>query len=251
MHALNLFIGSTKTILNGGECKLLSKTRRYAIYMLVTVGFAILGNFTSLLLPSYFWGLTYGTLGLILSIIIEMYMELAIREEPPLQVILDEDKIRETARKMKTDPSCRSMKAIWCTRETYMPEYFDEEKATLRRNPRLRIQRLINPDRVERDYYEAHMKSSKALSDQGKYETKKTSMKEFECAIYEFEKPTGIEHKAFFVFNDIAGNSLGLAIFLDPARHEKVRFAVRAIESWFEHEWLTRAQDASLGNKET
>jgi len=219
--------------------------------MILTVSFAVLGNFTSLLLPSYFWGLTYGTLGLILSIIMEMYIELAIKEEPPLQVILDEDKIRELAIKMKTDPSCRSMKAVWCTRETYMPQYYDEEKDVLRRNPRLHIQRLINPDRVEKDRYKAHMQSSKALLDQGRYEIKNTNMKEFELVIWEFEKPTGIEHKAFFIFNDIAVNTIGLAIVLDPTKHEKVRSAVRAIESWFEHEWLTHAQDAPLGSKET
>jgi len=219
--------------------------------MFLTVGFAVLGSFTSLLLPSYFWGLTYGTLGLILSVIMEMYIELAIKEEPPLQVILEEDKIRELARKMKIDPSCRSMRAQWCSRETFIPEYFDEEKAILRRNPRLHIQRLINPDRVEKDYYKAHMQSSKAFLDQGRYEIKNTNMKEFECAIWEFEKPTGIDHKALFVFNDIAANTLGLAIFLDPTKHEKVRSAVRAIESWFEHEWLTHAQDAPLGNKGT
>jgi len=176
-------------------------------------------------------------LGLILSIVMEMYIELAIKEEPPLQVVLEADKLSEIARNMKNDPSCRSMKAIWCTRETYMPQYFDEEKAILRRNPRLHIQRLINPDRVEKDYYKAHIQSSKALLDQGRYESKNTNMKEFECAIWEFEKPTGIEHKAVFVFNDIAGNTLGLAVFLDPTRNEKVRSAIRAIESWFEHEW--------------
>ena len=122
---------------------MLNKTRRYIIYMLLTVGFAILGSFTSLLLPSYFWGLTYGTLGLILSMIMEMYIELAIEEEPPLQVILDEDKMRELAIKMKTDPSCRSMKAVWCTRETYMPQYYDEEKDVLRRNPRLHMSFVV------------------------------------------------------------------------------------------------------------
>jgi len=230
---------------------LLNKTRRYLIYMILTVGFAILGNFTSLLLPSYLWGLSFGTSGLILSIVMEMYIELAIREEPQLQVILEEERIRELARKMKTDPSCRSMKAMWCTRETYMPQYFDEEEAILRRNSRLHIQRLINPDRVEKDYYKAHMQSSKALRDQRRYEIKNTNMKEFEYAIWEFEKPTGIEHKAVFVFNDIASNTLGLAVFLDPTRHEKVRSAVRALEAWFEHEWLAQAQDASLGSKET
>ena len=208
------------------------------MYMILTIGFAVLGSFTSLLLPSYFWGLTYGTLGLILSIVMEMYIELAIKEEPPLQVILEEDKLRDLARKMKNDPSCTSMKALWCTRETYMPQYFDEEKAILNRNPRLHIQRLINPDKVEKDYYKAHLRSSKALFDQGRYETRNTSMHEFECALWEFEKPTGIEHKAVFVFSDIGVNTLGLAIFLDPTRHEKVRSAVRAIESWFEHEWL-------------
>jgi hypothetical protein len=230
---------------------LLNKTRRYLIYMFLTVGFAVLGNFTSLLLPSYFWGLTYGTLGLILSIVMEMYIELAVREEPQLQVILEEDRLRELARKMKTDPSCRSMKAMWCTRETYMPQYFDEEEAILRRNPRLHIQRLVNPDRVEEDYYKAHVQSSRALVDQGRYEIRNTNMKEFEYAIWEFEKPTGIEHKAVFVFNDMASNTLGLAVFLDPTRHEKVRSAVRAIDSWFEHEWLACAQPAMSKKPQT
>ena len=211
------------------------------LYMFLTVGFAVLGNFTSLLLPSYFWGLTYGTLGLILSMVMEMYIELAIKEEPPLQVVLEEDKVRELVRKMKTDPNCRSMKAVWCTRETYMPQYFDEEGAILSRNPRLHIQRLINPDTVEKDYYMAHLQSSKGLVDQGKYETKNTNMKEFEFAIFEFEKSTGIEHKALFVFNDIAGNTMGLTLFLDPTRHERVRTAVRAMESWFEHAWSAPA----------
>jgi len=221
------------------------------MYMILTIGFAVLGSFTSLLLPSYFWGLTYGTLGLILSIIMELYIELAIKEEPPLQVFLEYDKLQQIANNMKSDPTCRSMKAMWCTRETYMPEYYSEEEAILRRNPRLHIQRLINPDRVQKEYYKAHMQSSKALLNQERYEIRKTSMKEFECAIFEFEKPSGMEHKAIFAFNDMAVNTLGLGLFLDPTRHEKVRSAVRAIESWFEHEWLAHAQDVSLGNKET
>jgi hypothetical protein len=220
---------------------LLNKTKRYVIYALVTVGFAILGNFTSLLAPSYFWGLTFGTLGLILSIILELYIELAIKEEPPLQVIFNEDELKEIIRKMKTDPSLSLMKAVWCTRYAYTPEYFDEENAVLRRNPRLHIQRLINPDRMGRDNFEAHMQSSKTLLDQGRYEIRNTNMKEFEFGIYEFEKPTGIEHKAIFTFIDIAGNTVGLAVLLDPTRHEKVRSAVRALESWFEHEWLASA----------
>ena len=220
---------------------MLNKTKRYVIYALVTVGFAILGNFTSLLAPSYFWGLTFGTLGLILSIILELYIELAIKEEPPLQVIFNEDELKEIIRKMKTDPSLSLMKAVWCTRYAYTPEYFDEENAVLRRNPRLHIQRLINPDRMGRDNFEAHMQSSKTLLDQGRYEIRNTNMKEFEFGIYEFEKPTGIEHKAIFTFIDIAGNTVGLAVLLDPTRHEKVRSAVRALESWFEHEWLASA----------
>ena len=219
--------------------------------MFLTVGFAVLGNFTSLLLPSYPWGLSFGTSGLILSIVMEMYIELAIKEEPALQVIFSEHEVMEIVRKMKTDPSLTSMKAVWCTRFAYTPEYFDEEHAILRRNPRLHIQRLVNPDRMGRDNFEAHMQSSETLLDQGRYEIKRTNVKEFEFGIWEFEKPTGIEHKAVFTFIDIAGNTVGLAILLDPTRHEKVRSAVSALESWFEHEWLTRAQDASLGNKET
>jgi hypothetical protein len=217
---------------------LLSKTRRYLIYMILTVGFAVLGNFTSLLQSSYFWGLTYGTLGLILSLVVEMYIELAVKEEPPLQVISNEDELKEIVRRIKTDPSLTSMKTIHCTRYAYTPEYFDEENAILRRNPRLYVQRLMNPDTMGRDNFEAHMQSSKTLLDQGRYEVKNTNIKEFEFAILEFEKPTGIEHKALFNFVDIAGKTIGLALLLDPTRNERIRSAVSAIESWFEREWL-------------
>jgi len=219
--------------------------------MFLTVGFAILGSFTSLLLPSYFWGLTYGTLGLILSMIMEMYIELAIKEEPPVQILLREDKIVETVREMRQDPSCRLIQALWCTRFGGEPEYYAEEGAIIKRDPRLHVQRLINPNRVERDTYEDHMKSRKAFLDQGKYEVKKTDIEEFECLICEYEKPSGRETKVLFTFIDLAGNRPGMTILLDATKHEKVRFAVRAIESWYKREWLTHAQDALLGNKET
>ena len=221
------------------------------IYMLITVGFAILGSFTSLLLPSYFWGLTYGTLGLILSVLMEMYIELAIKEEPPVQIILREEKMKETLDKMREDPSCRLIQALWCTRYGGELEYYVQEEAVLQRNPRLRVQRLINPHRIERSTYEDHVKSRKALLDQRKYDVKKTDIEEFECLICEYEKPSGRETKVFFLFNDLAGNRPGMGIFLDETKHEKVRFAVRAIESWFKREWRARAQDALLGNKET
>ena len=85
----------------------------------------------------------------------------------------------------------------------------------------------------------------------GKYEVKKTDIEEFECLICEYEKPSGRETKVFFTFIDLAGNRPGMGILLDATKHEKVRFAVRAIESWYKREWLTHAQDASLGSKET
>ena len=157
------------------------------IYILVTIGFAIVGNFTSLLPSSYFWGLTYGTLGLIVSVIMELYIELAIKEEPPLQVILAEDKMRDTIKKMKEDPSCKSIQALWCTRYGGEPEYYAEERALIQKNPRLHVQRLINPNRVERATYQEHLKSHKALLDQGKYEARKTDIEEFECILCEYE----------------------------------------------------------------
>ena len=55
------------------------------------------------------------------------------------------------------------------------------------------------------------------------------------------EKPSGRETKVAFLFNDLAGNRPGMMVFLDPTKHEKARFAVRAIESWYIREW-TRAQ---------
>jgi len=228
---------------------LLNKTRRYMIYILVTIGFAIIGNFTSLLPSPYFWGLTYGTLGLILSVIMEMYIELAIKEEPPLQVILAEDKMRDTVKKMKEDPSCRSIQALWCTRYGGEPEYYAEERALIQKNPRLHVQRLINPIKVERATYKDQMKSHRELVDQGKYEARKTDIEEFECIICEYEKPSGMETNVAFLFNDLAGNRPGMMIFLDPTKHEKVRYAVRAIESWYKREW-TRAQSISFGNKD-
>jgi len=180
-----------------------------------------------------------------------MYIELAIKEEPPLQVIFNEDEVKEIVRKMKTDPSLTSMKSMHCIRFAYTPEYFDEEHAILRRNPRLHIQRLINPERMGRDSFEAHMQSSKTLLDQGRYEIRNTNIKEFEFIIWEFEKPAGIEYKAAFSFIDITRNTIGISIILDPTRHEKVRSAVTALESLFEHEWLAHTQDVSLGDKET
>jgi len=209
--------------------------------MVLTVGFAVLGNFTSLLAPSYFWGLSFGTTGLILSIVMEMYIELAIKEEPPVEIILSEDKIAKTVREMKQDSSCRVIKALWCTRFSGEPEYYAQEEAIIRRNPRLHVQRLVNLNKVERDTYEDHMKSRKALLDQGKYEVKRTDIEEFECVICEYEKPSGRETKVCFIFNDLAGNTQGMGIFLDATKHEKVQVAARAIESWFEHEWLASA----------
>ncbi len=228
---------------------MLNKTRRYMIYILVTIGFAVLGNFTSLLQPSYFWGLTYGTLGLILSVILEMYIELAIKEELPMQIVLREDKIKETLREMRQDPSCRLIQALWCTRYGGEPEYYAEERATIQRNPRLRVQRLINPSKVDRNTYKEHMESRKALLEQGRYEVKKTDIEEFECLICEYEKPSGRETKVAFLFNDLAGNRPGLWIIPDPTKHEKARFAVRAIESWYKREWA-RAQSVSFDNKQ-
>jgi len=246
-----LSIYSTKTIRNEGDYSLLNKTRRYIIYALATVGFAILGNFTSLLAPSYFWGLTFGTLGLILSVVLELYIELAVKEEPAVQVILSEDKIVEVIREMRQDSSCIRIQALWCTRFGGEPEYYAEEEAIIKRNPRLLVQRLINPNRVERNAYEDHVKSRKALLDQGKYEVGKTDVEEFECLICEYEKPSGRKTKVFFTFIDVAGNRPGMGIFLDETKHEKVAYAVRAIESWYKREWLASAQHASLGNKET
>ncbi len=229
---------------------MLDKTRRYMIYMLVTIGFAILGNFTNLMLPSYFWGLTYATLGLILSVIMEMYIELAIKEEPPLQVILAEDKMRDTVKKMKEDPSCRSIQTLWCTRYGGEPEYYAEESALIQKNPRLRVQRLINPNKVEKATYNEHMKSHKILLNQGKYEAKKTDIEEFECIMCEYESPSGMETKGALLFNDLAGNRPGVMIYLDPTKHERVRYALRAIESWYKREWA-RAQSIQFDSKET
>lgn len=225
------------------QMQLLNKTRRYVVYVLVTVGFALLGVFTSSLAPSYFWGLIFGTLGLILSIVLELYIELAVREEPPLQITLSEDQIVKIIRDMRQDPSCRKIQALWCTRFGGEPEYYAEEEAIIQRNPRLHIQRLINPNRVERSAYEDHMKSRKTLLDQGKYEVKKTDIEEFECLICEYEKPTGRQTKVFFTFVDLAGNRPGMGMFLDETKHEKVGFALRAIESWYKREWLASALD--------
>jgi hypothetical protein len=222
---------------------LLNKTRRYIIYALVTVGFAILGNFTSLLAPSYFWGLVLGVLGLLLSIILELYIELVVKEEPAVEVVLREEKIVQIIREMRQDPSCRHIKALWCTRFGGEPEYYAEEVATIQKNPRLHVQRLINVNRVEKDVYEDHIKSRKALLDQGRYETKKTDIEEFECLICEYEKPSGRETKVFFTFVDLAGNRPGMGIFLDSSKNEKALFAVRSIESWYNREWLTHAQN--------
>jgi len=211
--------------------------------VLVTVGFAILGNFTSLLAPSYFWGLIFGALGLILSIVLELYIELVVREEPAAEVVLREDKIVKIIREMRQDPSCRRIKALWCTRFGGEPEYYAEEAAIVQKNPRLRVQRLINPSRVERDVYEDHIKSRKVLLDQRRYEVKKTDVEEFECLICEYEMPSGRETKVFFTFVDLAGNRPGMGIFLDSSKNEKALFAVRSIESWYNREWLTHAQN--------
>lgn len=215
----------------------MSKRRRYLLYTIVTISLAVLGNFTNLLLSSYFWGLTYGMIGLILSLIIEMYMEVVVGQKPPLKIIYGEEELKETYRKMRKDASCRLVQSIWCTRYADVPKYFKEEEAEFLKNPRLHIQRLINPERVQRDNFRTHVESSRKLQDQRKYERKETNIKEFECVVCEYERPEGREQKAIFVFNDLGGNNPGLGILLDPARHEKIRFAVRSIKSWFEREW--------------
>ena len=164
-------------------------------------------------------------------------MEVAIGEELPIRMIYGEDELKETYKKLREDPSCRSMQAVWCTRYADVPKYFKEEEAEFLKNPQLHVQRLINPDRVQRDNFQTHSESSRSLQNQDKYEIKETNIKEFECVVCEYEKPEGRERKALFVFNDLEGNNPGLGVFLDPARHEKIRFAVRAIRSWFEREW--------------
>lgn len=222
----------------------MDRSSRYFAYLLLTISLGILGAYTNLFLPSISWGLTYGTVGLILGFVMEIYMKTVTKEDITAKIIYDEDELKSTYKKMREDSTCRDMQAIWCTRYADVPKYFKEEEADFLRNPRLHIKRLINPKRTQEGDYELHSRSSKKLLGRGKYEVKETDISEFECVVCEYEKPSGREQKALFIINDLDGNSPSLGIFLDPTKYEeastkykKTLLAVRTIKSWFERQW--------------
>jgi hypothetical protein len=179
----------------------------------------------------------FAVIGLVLSFVFEIYVEVAIEEAPILEVIYGEDKLKSKYKNMREDVSCRRMDAIWSTRYPSVSGYFGEERVDLQKNAQLKIRRLINPDKVGRTEYENHLRETKDLVDKGCYEIRKTTVSEFECVFCEYERSGKWERKALFVFNDKGANSPGVGIFFDPAKYEQISFAVTAIMNWFEEEW--------------
>lgn len=222
---------------------MISKGKRVILYVIITLILTVGGLISSFYpISQVIWPIMFAVIGLGLSFVFEIYVEIAIEEAPKLEVIYGEDRLKSKYRSMREDISCRRMDAIWSTRYPSVSGYFAEKKADFQKNPQLKTRRLINPNTVEKTDYKNHLRDTKDLIQKGAYEIRTTDISEFECVFCEYERSGKWERKALFVFNDKGTNSPGVGIFFDPTKYERISFAVTAIMNWFEEEWKQGVQ---------
>jgi len=222
---------------------MLPKTYRIILYSLAIFVMALIGAGITYPEIETHWGASFAILTLIFFTVVEFRLSMMqIRKEPLAEVIYGEDQLKEIYKSMREDRDCVKMDTIWCTQYAEVQKYFRDERGDFNRNERLHIRRLVNPTKVnaEPKDFENHIKDTEELVKSGRYEIAETDLEEVECVICEYDRGATKERKALFVFNEQPTNTPRLGILLDPYKseeHEKIKFAVDALKSWFEREW--------------
>lgn len=191
-----------------------------------------LGNIKDLFSLSF--GLTFMILGLMFSLIIDVWMQEKAEETLPVEVIQGERDLKNMYKSLR-EGACE-MKAVWCSKYAEVDKYFKEEMDDLNNNPAFTIKRLINKDIVETDL-QKHLSATQSLRASGRYAVKSTHLTEMECVVCRYEIKGQNEWKALLVFNDTKENTPVLGILFDPTKRYRSQPALSAIGSWFDKEW--------------
>jgi hypothetical protein len=218
------------------------------IYLVITAVVTVIGFFVPQFVPSFVrdypsqslffslsLGLTFMILGLMFSLIIDIWMHEKGEERAlPVRIILGQRELKKMYNSLR-DRACE-MKTVWCSRYAEVDKYFTEEKDDFRDNAKLTIKRLVNPD-VQSSDYQRHLSETRTLRSTGRYSVKTTDLAEMECVVCEYETKGQKEWKALLVFCNIDNHTPVLGILLDPTENPETGPSLAAIDSWFDKEW--------------
>lgn len=214
---------------------MLNRAKRIIIYVVVDVVLGFVGILVGLLPIEYSWGAAFIILGVIISAILEILIEITKEETIPVDVIYGERELKQAFRNLRKG-ACE-MRAVWCSKYAEVSKYFEDESKEFKTNKKLKVKRLINPNIVPTSDYEEHLKNTERLRKSKKYIVKTTELTELECVICEYEIKDEKSWKALFVFVDTDTFTPALGILFDPVKKPKSKTSLAAVSGWFEDEW--------------
>jgi hypothetical protein len=237
----NNYIRSINLLLMG-NVELPYRSQRIAIYVITCIVLAVLGFEIGSLSVALYTGTVLSLLGIVVAVIVEIFfstrtLELAKEMPGTLSAVFREDALMRAYEKMRKDPDCTLMDAIWVSRYSGVAEYFERERLDLMKNSKLRIRRLVNLKKVSPKEWETHLKTMKDFIMDGRYEIRTTDMEDIEFVLCQYQRGWGPERVALLVINDKASNTPRLGIEINPTKNEQMAFAVETLNSWFEREW--------------
>lgn len=175
------------------------------------------------------WSIVIALLGVIIYAIIEVYYQVT-KPKPLVEVIEDQNTLKERYEEMRRTEGATSVQAIWSAKYIDVESYFKTEGNDLALHQALEVERLVNPHVIAPKY---RKQFAEFIRSNPNLKVWATDVSEFECYICEYVKSDVTRVKALLVLNDTLSRAPQLGIFIDPEKSAELKPLVYALQSWF------------------
>lgn len=175
------------------------------------------------------WSIVIALLGVIIYAIIEVYYQVT-KPKPHVEVIEDQNVLKERYEEMRRTEGATSVQAIWSAKYKDVESYFKTEGNDLKQNQALEVERLVNPSAIAPRYRQQFVEFVRSHPN---LKVWATDLNEFECYLCEYVKGDVNRLKALLVFNDTLSRAPQLGVFIDPEKSADLKPVVHALQSWF------------------
>lgn len=174
-------------------------------------------------------GFGIGAFGIVVGLISEVIFRLTA-PQPLVDIIYGESNLKARYQKMRRIHGATRIQSIWSAQYADVEEYFKAEGRDLDANRDLEIERLVNPEVVDKRYLDTF---TKFINSNDRLTVDATKIDEFECLICEYSTGGSTKLQAMLVVNDITSKAPQLGIYIDPAQNPELNSIAYAIRSWF------------------
>jgi hypothetical protein len=207
---------------------------RLFIYVCIMLALTLVGALVSPKDQGPSWSVLMGSVGLIISLGIEIYFQV-LPGSYPVEIIRGAKKLRDKFEEMREHGRGGVIKAVWSADYPDVRGYFQREFADLRRRGELRVLRLVNPTVIRGDDYQAYLEERQSFAEDdpaaaGRYEWCHTNIREFETFIRKHEDNV----EALFVLNDPGAGSEPLGFYVSSHKGGEGASVARAVDDWFD-----------------